>query len=206
MGSVNGNIANHTIGIPIFVRRHRELLSTQGQNNNAIEKWQIGSSCSSSWCWEHTIPKDFRRKISGTKTEEKWIQLFNGRNWKAGRQNSYHEAGVNHANTFRVEDGILKVGYDGYSEFNETFGHLFYKETFSHYRLRVEYRFVGNQVKGGPGWAIRNSGLMLHGKRPKRWAKTKTSRRRSNTSFWGGMEKMPERPQTSAHPTPYRHE
>jgi hypothetical protein len=27
----------------------------------------------------------------------------------------------------------------------------------------VEYRFVGEQVKNGPGWAFRNNGLMLHG-------------------------------------------
>jgi hypothetical protein len=26
----------------------------------------------------------------------------------------------------------------------------------------MEYRFVGEQVKGGPGWATRNSGAMIH--------------------------------------------
>lgn len=102
-----------------------------------------------------------------SQTEENWIQLFNGKDLEGWIPKiRYHEAGVNHANTFRVEDGILKVRYDGYTEFNETFGHLFYKESFSHYRLRVEYRFVGNQIKGGPGWALRNSGLMLHGEKP----------------------------------------
>jgi hypothetical protein len=43
---------------------------------------------------------------------------------------------------------------------------LFYKEKLSHYRLRVEYRFVGEQADGGPGWAIRNSGVMIHGEDP----------------------------------------
>ena len=46
----------------------------------------------------------------------------------------------------RVEDGILKVSYDQYEKFGGKFGHLFYKDTFSHYRLRLEYRFVGEQA------------------------------------------------------------
>lgn len=98
-----------------------------------------------------------------------WIQLFNGKNldgWVPKIR--YHAMGENYGNTFRVEDGILKVGYNNqaYPEFKETFGHLFYKQPFTNYVLRAEYRFVGKQVKGGPGWAIRNSGLMLHGELP----------------------------------------
>ena len=57
----------------------------------------------------------------------------------------------------------IKVSYDKYGEFGGRFGHLFYKDEFSHYRLRVEYRFVGQQATGGPDWALRNSGVMLHG-------------------------------------------
>lgn len=71
--------------------------------------------------------------------------------------------GENFGRTFRVEDGLLKVRYDQYDKFDERFGHLFYEKPFSHYRLRVEYRFVGRQVPGGPGWAFRNSGIMIHG-------------------------------------------
>ena len=101
-----------------------------------------------------------------------WIQLFNGKDltgWVPKIR--YHKLGDNFGNTFRVEDGILTVGYEAYDEFNETFGHLFYEKPFSHYRLRVEYRFVGEQCKGGPGWALRNSGLMLHGEDPKTMGK-----------------------------------
>jgi hypothetical protein len=65
-----------------------------------------------------------------------------------------------------VQDGVLKVSYDKYESFGEKFGHLFYKDAFSHYRIRVEYRFVGEQCPGGPGWAIRNSGIMVHGESP----------------------------------------
>ena len=98
---------------------------------------------------------------------EDWISLFNGRdleNWIVKIRG--HEVGVNFGNTFRVEDGVLKVRYDKYGPFNEQFGHLFYKEPFSHYRLRVEYRFVGEQAAGAPEWAIRNSGVMLHSQDP----------------------------------------
>jgi hypothetical protein len=70
--------------------------------------------------------------------------------------------GENFGDTFRVENGVLKVAYDKYDAFNNRFGHLFYKDKFSHYALAVEYRFTGTQASGGPGWAIRNSGAMLH--------------------------------------------
>lgn len=99
--------------------------------------------------------------------DEKWIQLFNGKDLEGWTPKiKGHELGDNFGNTFRVEDGLLKVGYDKYDDFNGQFGHLFYKDPFSHYRLRVEYRFVGDQAKGGPGWAFRNSGVMIHGEAP----------------------------------------
>ena len=103
---------------------------------------------------------------------EEWIQLFNGKDlndWTVKIR--YHELGDNHENTFRVEDGLMKVGYEGYEQFNETFGHIFYNVPYSHYRIRVEYRFVGDQCPGGPGWAFRNSGIMVHGEDPKTMTK-----------------------------------
>ena len=96
--------------------------------------------------------------------EENWVQLFNGKDlndWAIKFKGE--ELGVNYNNTFRVEDGLLRVSYDNWDEWNGKFGHIFYKDEFSYYRLRVEYRFVGEQSKNGPGWAIRNNGLMLHG-------------------------------------------
>lgn len=98
-----------------------------------------------------------------TAEEDDWIQLFNGTDMEGWTPKiTGYPFGENYANTFRVADGKLKVGYDGYTTFNETFGHLFYKEKYSYYLLAVEYRFTGDQVAGGPGWAIRNSGAMLH--------------------------------------------
>lgn len=103
--------------------------------------------------------------------EEKWVSLFNGKNLDGWiPKMAKHECGENFANTFRVEDGILKVSYDGYDKFDNQFGHLFYKDPFSNYRLRVEYRFVGEQAEGGAGWAWRNSGIMIHGQTPQSMA------------------------------------
>ena len=102
----------------------------------------------------------------------KWTALFNGRDldgWTPKIRG--YELGDNFGNTFRVEDGVLKVVYDQYEKFDDRFGHLFYKQPFSHYRLRVEYRFVGEQVPGGAGWALRNSGIMIHGQSPESMAK-----------------------------------
>lgn len=96
-----------------------------------------------------------------------WIQLFNGRdlsNWVV--KIAGHELGENFANTFRVEDGVLTVGYEGYSSFSNQFGHLFYKEPFANYHLVLEYRFVGNWLADTPDWARRNSGAMLHAQAP----------------------------------------
>jgi len=104
--------------------------------------------------------------------KEKWVPLFNGKDltgWKA--KIAGHDLGDNFGNTFRVEDGLLKVSYDQYKAFDGRFGHLFYEKPFSNYRLRVEYRFVGEQVPGGPGWALRNNGIMIHGQSPESMGK-----------------------------------
>ena len=101
--------------------------------------------------------------------EGEWVSLFNGKNLDGWTPKiRHHAAGENYGNTFRVEDGLLKVRYeaDAYPKFDERFGHLFYQDSYSHYRLRVVYRFVGEQCNGGPGWAFRNSGMMLHGESP----------------------------------------
>jgi hypothetical protein len=98
--------------------------------------------------------------------KKEWIPLFDGKSldgWIPKIKG--YEVGVNYGDTFRVENGVLKVVYDPekYATFDSRFGHLFYKTSFSHYVVAVEYRFVGEQVKGGPDWAFRNSGVMFHG-------------------------------------------
>ena len=99
--------------------------------------------------------------------EQEWISLFNGTDlddWIP--KFTGYELGVNHLDTFRVEDGVFKVSYDNWNDFDGEFGHIFYKEPFSHYLLRVEYRFVEDQVTNGPAWAFRNNGIMLHSQDP----------------------------------------
>lgn len=105
--------------------------------------------------------------LGQTGAKPDWIPLFNGEDiddWIVKFRGQ--ELGVNFRNTFRVEDGVLKVSYDEWSDFNNEFGHLFYKDSFSHYLLRVEYRFAGDQVTNGPAWAFRNNGMMLHSQDP----------------------------------------
>ncbi len=96
--------------------------------------------------------------------EGEWISLFNGKNLDGWTPKFRHsELGENYKDTFRVEDGLLTVSYDKWEgPYNNRFGHIFYKDKFSHYRIRVEYRFIGEQAEDGPGWAFRNSGIMLH--------------------------------------------
>lgn len=102
----------------------------------------------------------------------KWVSLFNGKDLTGWTPKiRYSDFGENPGNTFRVADGLLSVRYDQYDDFGQKFGHLFYEKPFSNYRFRVEYRFVGDQCKGGPGWATRNSGVMIHGQDPKTMAK-----------------------------------
>ncbi|MCB9209530.1 MAG: DUF1080 domain-containing protein [Ignavibacteriales bacterium] len=104
---------------------------------------------------------------NSNKEENQWVSLFNGKDltgWKI--KFSGHELNDNYKNTFTVEDGILKVKYNNYENFDDKFGHIFYDKEFSNYKIKVEYRFVGEQVPGGPGWAFRNNGIMLHCQSP----------------------------------------
>jgi Domain of Unknown Function (DUF1080) len=121
-----------------------------------------------------------------------WVALFNGKDlagWTPKIKG--YPAGENYGDTFRVEDGVLKVGYDKYSDFGNRFGHLFYKHKYSHYRLRIEYRFVGDQCPGGPGWAIRNSGVMIHGQSPESMRTDQDFPVSIEVQFLGGDGKKP---------------
>jgi len=103
----------------------------------------------------------------GSAKNGEWMQLFNGKDldgWTI--KIAKHPLGHNFNNTFRVEDGKLVTRYDQYDTFDAEYGHIFYRTPFSHYRLRLEYRVVGEQVKGGQGWALKNSGVMFHAQSP----------------------------------------
>lgn len=106
---------------------------------------------------ESTTPEENNTNV------EEWIQLFNGKDMEGWTPKlAGYKMGDNFNNTFRVTNGFLQANYSEYDTFKNEFGHLFYKDKFSHYRLRAEYRAVGQQANGGEGWAIANNGLMLH--------------------------------------------
>jgi hypothetical protein len=100
-------------------------------------------------------------------TEAGWISLFNGKDldgWVV--KVAKHPMGVNFADTFRVEDGVIKVSYDKYEKFDSQFAHLYSSLPYSHYILRLEYRFVGTAIADAPPWAKLNSGVMIHSQSP----------------------------------------
>jgi hypothetical protein len=104
--------------------------------------------------WRSAPAEDWRSLFDGT-TLDGWVVKL-----------AHHELGDNYADTFRAENGAIRVMYDKYGEFGARFGHLFYKQKLSHYVLALEYRFFGEQARGGPGYARLNSGVMVHSQAP----------------------------------------
>jgi Domain of Unknown Function (DUF1080) len=96
-----------------------------------------------------------------------WLSLFDGKDlagWTA--KIAGHDVNDNYRNTFRVEDGLLKVSYQQYDDFGGRFAGLYYNRKFSHYWIRVQYRFAGRKVSGAPSWTFKNSGIYLHAQSP----------------------------------------
>jgi hypothetical protein len=117
-----------------------------------------------------------------------WIPLFNGVDLEGWTPKiRQYPAGENFGATFRVEDGLLTVAYDAYESFDNRFGLLFYARPFSHYRLRLEYRFIGEQAPGGADWARRNSGVMLHAQAPETMPEAQDFPISVEVQFLGGL-------------------
>ena len=127
-----------------------------------------------------------------------WISLFNGKDlndWKVKIKG--YPLNENIHNTFRVEDGVIKVSYEGYDNFNKAYGHLFYKTPFSSYKLKMQYRFTGNQINGGAVWAERNSGVMLHCQSPESMTLDQDFPISIETQMLGGLKEGENRPTAS---------
>ena len=95
--------------------------------------------------------------------KEVWKKIFNGKNldgWDI--KIAQHPLNENFKNNFRVDSGILRVSYDGYKKFDNQFGHLYYKTLLSYYKVRMQYRFLGNHLPDAPEWGNGNSGIMVH--------------------------------------------
>lgn len=103
------------------------------------------------------------------KQDSDWVSLFNGKDLDGWVVKINHcEVGENPGNIFRVEEGLLTVSYaDFEGTFKDQFGHIFIDRPYTNYHFRCQYRFIGEQVEGGPGWAYANSGAMLSGQDPK---------------------------------------
>ena len=111
-------------------------------------------------------------KENSEPSQPQWKPLFNGQNLD-GWVPKVHgfELGNNLDNTFRVEDGILKVSYEDYDSYDQKYGALIYKTSMTNYRLKVEYRFVGDTATGAPTWGFRDSGVQYHGQSPESMTK-----------------------------------
>lgn len=121
-------------------------------------------------------------------TEKGFTSLFNGKdinNWIV--KINHHDVGDNFGETFRVKDGVIQVRYDQYGEFGERFGHLYYEKPFSHYHLKLEYRFVDEWKKDAPSYTILNSGVMFHSQDPRSMYKDQDWPISVEMQFLGGL-------------------
>jgi len=106
--------------------------------------------------------------VSKRKQQADWLVLFNGKDLDGWTAKFYHhQLGDNYANTFKVVDGNIQVSYDDYADFRERYGHLFYKEPFSSFHLKFEYRFTDQWMEDAPSYTYRNSGVMFHSQDPR---------------------------------------
>lgn len=114
-------------------------------------------------CRENTSRENYGSSGDPDTAAEDWTPLFNGRDLEGWEiKFSGQQVGVNFRNTFRVEDGLLRVSYEDYDTFDGAYAHLYFERPYSYYKLRFDYRFTGDQVEGGEVWNVRNSGVMIH--------------------------------------------
>lgn len=126
--------------------------------------------------------------------EPTWETIFDGETLSGWTPKILgQEAGEDSGQVFRVEDGELVVSYQSYDEFGNAFGHLFFSENLSDYRLRFDYQFRGQQTEGGPRWAYMNSGVMVHAQAPETMQKTQAFPVSIEAQLLGTSELMPGR-------------
>jgi len=129
-------------------------------------------------------------------SEDGWNTLFNGENLEGWTTKIHHYGvGDNYGDTFRVDDGIIKVRYDKYNgDFNDRFGHLYYDIPYSYFHLQLEYRFVGELHPGAPSYTLKNSGVMFHSQDPRTMPKEQNWPISVEMQFLAGIEAGEARP------------
>ncbi len=142
-------------------------------------------------------PSGSKNETTSPKTSTPgWVSLFNGQdidNWMV--KIHHYEVGDNYGRTFRVVDSVIQVRYDEYEgDFNDRFGHLYYEQPYSHFHLKLEYRFVGDLHPGAPSFTIRNSGVMFHSQDPRTMPKEQNWPISVEMQFLGGLGDGKPRP------------
>lgn len=129
-------------------------------------------------------------------SDDGWKTMFNGENLDGWTTKIHHyEVGDNHGDTFRVEDGMIKVRYDNYEgEYNDRFGHLYFDVPYSYFHLSMEYRFVGEIHPGAPVFVEKNSGVMFHSQDPRTMLKEQNWPISVEMQFLAGIEEGKPRP------------
>jgi hypothetical protein len=130
--------------------------------NNKLQS-RMGCCC----IWITVLPLLFC-SCNPADQDKDWQVLFNGKDldgWTA--KFCHHDFGDNYARTFRVVDSTIQVNYNDYHEFGDRFGHLFYKNSFSSFHLKFQYRFTDQWMQDAPAYTYRNSGVMFHSQDPR---------------------------------------
>lgn len=136
------------------------------------------------------------KKSVVSNTHDGWQQMFNGQDIKDWTTKIHHyEVGDNYGDTFRVEDGLIKVRYDNYEgDFNDRYGHLYYNTPYSYYHFSMEYRFVGDLHPGAPSFTLKNSGVMFHSQDPRTMPKEQDWPISVEMQFLAGIKEGEARP------------
>ena len=107
-----------------------------------------------------------------TVPEPQWQSIFDGRTLDGWTPKiTGLAAGEDPLGMFVVEDGAIRVSHANYSKFEGEFGHLFWKAPLGAYRIRLEYRLLGETLPGVKEWQASNSGLMFHAQAPETMAR-----------------------------------
>ncbi len=101
--------------------------------------------------------------------QPEWVSVFDGKTldgWTA--KIASYAYGNNFGDTFRVEDGVIKIDYSAYeNNFGKRFGALYFGTPLSRYVFRMEYRFVGDMpIDGSESWALMDGGIQIHSPEP----------------------------------------
>jgi len=122
---------------------------------------------------------------------EEWTPLFNGKDltgWDIKIKD--HPLNENYKNTFRVEDSMLRVSYSDYGKFDNQFGHLYTQAPYSYYKLKLQYRFVGDHLADGRYGQTEIAASCSILNRQRVWNCTRISRCRWSFNFSVAMERI----------------